>query len=86
MSAVTGIGGGRGRETQNCRHFRTRVGSSHLKSVNSHSEVEVAKRTIVVTFGLALGLCVSKVSTVTERGGVLVAKCRIVVTFGHFMS
>ena len=30
--------GGRGRETQNCRHFWTRPGSSHLKSVNSHKD------------------------------------------------
>ena len=28
--------GGRGRETQRCRHFWTRFGSSHLQSVNSH--------------------------------------------------
>ena len=26
------------RETQNCRHFWTRLGSSRLKSVNSHSQ------------------------------------------------
>ena len=38
LSTVTGIGGGRGRETQNCRHFWTRIGSSHLKSVNSHRD------------------------------------------------
>ena len=25
VSTVTGIGGGRGRETQNCRHFWTRL-------------------------------------------------------------
>ena len=42
----------------------------------------VAKRRIVVTFGLAFGPRVSKVSTVTGTGGVVVAKCRIVVTFG----
>ena len=30
--------GGRGRETQNCRHFWTRLGSSRLKSVNSHRD------------------------------------------------
>ena len=36
----------------------------------------------VVTFGLAFGLRVSTVSTVTGIGGVLVAKRRIVVTFG----
>ena len=39
VSTVTGIGGRRGRETQNCRHFwnrHTRLASSRLKSVNSH--------------------------------------------------
>ena len=30
--------GGPGREPQNCRHFSTRVGSLHLKSVNSHTD------------------------------------------------
>ena len=30
--------GGRGREAQNCRHFWTRLGSSRLKSVNSHRD------------------------------------------------
>ena len=108
--------GGRGRETQNCRHFWTRLGSSRLKSVNSHGDpggswsrnaelstlldsprvfasqqcqqsqgsggVVVAKRRTVVTFGLASGLRVSKVSTVTGIGGVVVAKRRTVVTFG----
>ena len=38
VSTVTGIGGDRGRETQNCRHFWTRLRSSHLKSVNSHRD------------------------------------------------
>ena len=41
-----------------------------------------AKRRTVVTFGLALGLRVSKVSTATGMGGVVVAKCRTVITFG----
>ena len=95
--------GGRVRETQNCRHFWTRLASSRLKSVNNHrdrggrgreaqncrhfwirlgSSCLVAKRRIVVTFGLVSGLRVSKVSTVTGVGGVVVAKPRIVVTFG----
>ena len=54
--------GGRGRETQNCRHFWTRLGSSRLKSVNSHRDrgVVVAKPRTVVTFGLVSGLRVSK--------------------------
>ena len=30
--------GGPGREAQNCRHFWTRLGSSRLKSVNSHRD------------------------------------------------
>ena len=60
-----------GRETQNCRHFWTRLGSSRFKSVNSHRDrgAVVSKRRTVVTFGLVSGLCVSKVSTVTDRGG-----------------
>ena len=63
--------GGRGRETQNCRHFWTRLGSLRLKSVNGHRPrgVVVAKPRTVVTFGLASGLCVSKASTVRDRGG-----------------
>ena len=71
VSTVTGIGGGRGRERQNCRNFWTCLGSSRLKSVNSHRDrgVVVAKRRTVVTFGPASGLCVSKVSTVTGIGG-----------------
>ena len=32
---VTGIGGDHSRETQNCRHFWTRLASSRLNSVNS---------------------------------------------------
>ena len=43
--------------------------------------VVVAKRRTVVTFGLAFGIRVSKVSTVRGSGGVLVAKPRSVVTF-----
>ena len=63
--------GGPGRETQNCRHFWNRLGSSRLKSVNSHRDpgkVLVAKRRSVITFGVASGLRVSKVSTVTGLG------------------
>ena len=56
--------GGRCRETQNCRHCWTRLGSSRLKSVNSHRDPGgvVAKRRTVVTFGLVSGLRVSKAS------------------------
>ena len=38
VSTITGIGGGRGRETQNCHHFWTRLGSSRLKNVNCHRD------------------------------------------------
>ena len=38
VSTFTGIRGGRGRETQNCPHFWTRLGSSRLKSVNIHRD------------------------------------------------
>ena len=42
------------RETQNCRHFWTRLASSRPKSVNSHRDrgVVVAKPRTVVTFGV----------------------------------
>ena len=43
----------------------------------------VPKRRAVVTFGLALRLRISKVSTATGIGGVVVAKHRTVVTFGR---
>ena len=64
-------GGGPGRETQNCRHFWTRVGSSRLRSANSHrdKEVLVVKCRTVVTFGLAFGQSSSQVPTVTRIGG-----------------
>ena len=64
--------GGLGRETQSGRHFWTCIWSSRFKSVNSHGDrggVLVAKRRAVVTFGLAFGLRVSRVSTVTGIGG-----------------
>ena len=71
VTTVTGIGGGPGRETQNCRHFWTRLASSRLASVNSHRDpgVVVAKRRTVVTFGLVSRLRISQVSTVTGIGG-----------------
>ena len=64
--------GGRGGETQNCRHFWTCIfASSRLKSVNvtGIEGLVVAKRRILVTFGLAFGLRISRVSTVTRIGG-----------------
>ena len=78
------VRGGRGRETQNCRHYWTRLASPCLKSVNSHKDrgVVVTKPRTVVTFGLVSRLPVSNVSTVTGIGGVVVARPRTVVTFG----
>ena len=86
VSTVSRIGGGPGRETQNCRHCWTCVASSRLKSVSTVSRIGgvlVAKRKTVVTFGLVLRLRVSKASQPSpgSRGGV-VAKRRTVVTFG----
>ena len=71
VPTVTGIRGGRGRETQDCRHFWTRLGSSRLKSANSHKDREavVSKRRTVVTFGLVSFLRVSKMSTVAGIPG-----------------
>ena len=63
--------GGRGRETQNCRRFWTRFGSSRLTSVNSLGDrgVVVAQRRAVVTFGLALRFRVSKKCQQSQRSG-----------------
>ena len=84
VSTITGIGGGRGCEAQNRRHFWTRLRSSRLKSVNSHRDRGGRGREArtVVTFEIVSGLRVAKVSTVTGIGGVVVAKRRTVVTFG----
>ena len=73
--------GGRGRETQNCHHFWTRLASSRLKSVNSHRDrggpwSRNAELSSLFTFRI------TKVSTVTGIGGVVVAKRRTVITFG----
>ena len=70
-STVTGIRGGRGRKTQNCRHFWTRLASSRLKSVNSHRDPggRGRKTQNCRHFGLVSRLRVSKVSTVTGIGG-----------------
>ena len=56
LSSLFTLSVGRGRETQNCRHFWTCVGWPRLKSA-------------VVIFGLASGPRVLKVSTVTGIGG-----------------
>ena len=94
VSTVSGIGGGRGRETQNCRHFwrkpelsslldSSRVfASQKCQQSQGSGGFVVAKPRTVVTFGLVSRLRVSKVSTVSGIGGVVVAKPRTVVTFG----
>ena len=70
--------------TRNGRHFWTCVWSSRFKSVNSHRDrgALLAKCRTVVTFGLANGPRISKVSTVAGMVGVLVAQRRTMVTFG----
>ena len=70
-----------GRQTQNCRHFWTFVLQKCQQS-QGPGRVPVAQRSTVVTFGLALGLRFSKVSTVTGIAGVLVAQRRTVGTVG----
>ena len=78
VSTVTGIGGGPGRETQNCRHSWSRVWSSRLKRVNSHGDrgVVVARRRAVVSLGLAFGLRVSNVSNSHRDRAVVAQSCR----------
>ena len=56
------------RDTQNCRHFLRFV--LQKSTVTGIREVLVAKRRTIVTFGLASGLRVSKVSTLTGIRGV----------------
>ena len=56
------------RETQNCRHF-VRFAVQKCQQSQGSGGVLVAKRRIVVTFGLVSGLRVSNVSTVTGIGG-----------------
>ena len=79
--------GGPGRETQNCRHFWTRLGSSRLKSVNGH--MQGSGRSWSRNAELSSLLDSSRVfaSQKCQRshagiGAVLVAKRRTVVTFG----
>ena len=74
VSTISGIAGGRGRGTQDCRHVWTCcVGA-----------VVVAKcRTVVVTFGPALRLRVSKVSTIT---GIAVGRGRETQNCRHFWT
>ena len=85
VSIVTGIGGGRGRETQNCRHFWTRLGSSRLKSVNSHRDRGGGGRETQNCRHFWIRLGSSRFKSVNSHKrvrGVVVAKLRIVVTFG----
>ena len=78
--------GGRGRETQNCRHFFGLVSGLHVSKVSTVTEIGGGRGRETQNcrhfFGLVSGLRVSKVSTVTEIGGVVVAKPRTVVPFG----
>ena len=71
---------GRGRETQNCRHF--------FKSVNSQRDRGGRGREAQNCrhFWARLASSVSRVSTVTGIGGVVVAKPRTVVTSGFVSS
>ena len=81
VSTVTGIRGGRGRETQICRHFWTRLGSSRLESVNSHRD---PGRNPELSSLLDSPRVFASRKCQQSQGsrGVAVAKPRIVVTFG----
>ena len=84
VSTVTGIGGGRGRETQNCRHFWTRLGFSRLKSLNSHRSGRSWSRNAELSSLLDSSrvFASQKCQQSQGLGGVVVAKRRTVVTFG----
>ena len=74
---------GPGRETQNCRHFWTRVGSSRLKSVNSHrSEGSWSRNAELSSLLDSRRVFASQKCQQSQIGRVLVAKRRTVVTFG----
>ena len=61
---------GRGRETQNCRYFWTCIASIFIfASPKCVRGVVVAKRRTGVTFGLALRLRISAMSTITGIAG-----------------
>ena len=66
--------GGRGRETQNCRHFWTRLGCPRLNSVNSRRDRGGRRREaqhpeLSSLLDSSRVVRVSKVSTVTGIGG-----------------
>ena len=86
VSTVTGIRGGRGRETQNCRHFWTPLVSSRLKSVNSHRNPggSWSRNPELSSLLDSSRLFASQKCQQSQgSGGVVVAKPRtVVVTFG----
>ena len=85
VSTVTGIAGGRGRETQNCRHFWTRLVSPCLNSVNSHRDRggSWSRNPELSSLLDSSRLSVSQQSQQSQGSrGVVVAKPRAVVTFG----
>ena len=76
--------GGPGRETQNCRHFWTRVGSSRLKSISSHRNRQGRGRETQNCRQLWIGIGSScfKSSNIHGDWGFVVAKRRTTVAFG----
>ena len=86
--------GGPGRETQNWRHFWTRLGSSRLKSVKCVNSIQQSQgsggswsrnaelSSLLDSSRVFASQKCQQYSTVTGIGGVLVAKRRTVVTFG----
>ena len=84
VPTVTGIGGSwsRSPELSSLLDSPRVFASQKCQRSQGSGGVVVAKRRIVVTFGLASCLRVSKVSTVTGIGGVVVAQPITVVTFG----
>ena len=77
--------GGRGRETQICRHFLDSClvfASQKCQQSQGSGGSWSRNAELWSLFGLAFGLRISKMSTVTGIGGVVVAKRRTVVTFG----
>ena len=70
-------------ETQNCRHFWTRVGSSRLKSVNSHtSEGSWSRNAELSSLLDSRQVFASQKCQQTQIGRVLVSKRRTVLTAG----
>ena len=75
--------GGPGRETQNCRHFWTRLASLRVKSVNSHKDRGGPGRETQNCRHFWTRLVSSRLKSVhSHRDRGVVAKPRTVVTFG----